>query len=101
MSNGPPGSRRQEGGRGQWQDREETMVVDAKPHGAIKRDRESLPNTDGPGAGEVISLGDGMVATLGRAADCTVCIADGSLSREHARLVRPAGLFVLKDAGSK
>jgi diguanylate cyclase (GGDEF)-like protein len=77
------------------------MVVDAKPHGATKRDRGILTITDGTGAGRVISLGDAMVATLGRSADCTVCIADGSLSREHARIVRPAGRFVLKDAGSK
>jgi diguanylate cyclase (GGDEF)-like protein len=42
-----------------------------------------------------------MVTTLGRSADCTICITDSGLSREHARLVHAGAKFILKDAGSK
>ena len=85
MSNAPPGPR---SSRGHSYDPGETVVVDAKPQRRVRAATVAiLTITDGPGAGRVISLGDAMVATLGRSADCTVCITDGSLSREHARIV--------------
>jgi two-component system, cell cycle response regulator len=98
MSNAPPGgppSRRHSYDPG------ETVIVDTKPQGAGARDRGVITITDGPGAGRVVSLGEAMAVTLGRSADCTVCIADTSLSREHARIVHVASKFILKDAGSK
>ncbi len=98
MSNEPPGPR----SRRHSYDPGETVVVDAKPQGGpARRDRGVLTITDGPGEGRVISLGDAMATTLGRSADCTICIADGSLSREHARIVHAGAKFILKDAGSK
>ena len=99
MSSDPPGARPL---KRHAYDPGETVVLDTKPlAGAVRRDRGIITITDGPGAGRVVSLGDAMVATLGRSGDCTICIPDGSLSREHARIVRPAGKFIIKDAGSK
>jgi two-component system, cell cycle response regulator len=78
----------------------ETLVVDAKPQGPGARNRPVLTITDGPAAGRVIALGDEDVATLGRSEDCFVAIPDSSLSREHARIARIAGVFMFKDAKS-
>jgi len=98
MSNDPPGPR----SRRHSYDPGETVVVDAKPQGGPgRRDRGMLTITAGPAEGRVIPLGDAMAITLGRSADCTVCISDGSLSREHARIVHAGAKFILKDAGSK
>jgi len=98
MSNEPPGPR----SRRHSYDPGETVVVDAKPQGGPeRRDRGVLTVTAGPAEGRVVSVGDAMAVTLGRSADCTICITDGSLSREHARIVHAGDKFILKDAGSK
>lgn len=96
MSNSPPGPR-----SSRSHSYDETIVVDAKREGGVRRDRAVLTITNGPGEGRVIALGDAMAATLGRSADCTICITDSSLSREHARIVHAGSMFILKDAGSK
>ena len=96
MSNAPPGPR-----PSRSHSYDETVVVDAKPVGGVRRDRAVLTITDGPAEGRVLSLGDVMSITLGRSADCTICIPDSSLSREHARIVHAGLRFILKDAGSK
>jgi len=98
MSNAPPGPR---SSRGSY-DPGETVVVDARPQqGIARRDRGVLTITDGAGEGRVVPIGDAMVTTLGRSADCTVCITDSSLSREHARIVHAGAKFILMDARSK
>jgi two-component system cell cycle response regulator len=95
MSNAPPGPR----SRGQAND--ETQVIETRPVGLARRDRGVLSITAGPAEGRVVPVGDAMATTLGRSADCTVCIPDSGLSREHARLVHAGSKFILKDAGSK
>ncbi len=77
-----------------------TLVVDAKPQGPGARNRAVLTITDGPAAGRVVALGDIDVASLGRSEDCFIAIPDTSLSREHARIARVAGVFMFKDAKS-
>jgi pSer/pThr/pTyr-binding forkhead associated (FHA) protein len=50
-------------------------------------------------AGRPHSVGDGV--TIGRASECEIVLADGSVSRQHAR-VRPVGAkLVLDDLGSR
>lgn len=96
MSNRPPGPR-----SSRSHSYDETIVVDAKREGGVRRDRAVLTITGGPGEGRVVPIGDAMATTLGRSADCTVCITDSSLSREHACIVHAGSKFILKDAGSK
>ena len=95
MSNAPPGP------RSRSHSYDETQVIETKPQGLVRRDRGVLTFTAGPAEGRVFPIGDAMATTLGRSADCTVCITDSSLSREHARLVQAGTKFILKDNVSK
>jgi pSer/pThr/pTyr-binding forkhead associated (FHA) protein len=45
-------------------------------------------------------LGRGDRFTIGRTRDCDLCLADLSVSRRHAELVRGAGGWSLNDLGS-
>jgi hypothetical protein len=56
-----------------------------------------------PGAGPVplfFPLGRGDRFTIGRTRDCDLCLADLSVSRRHAELVRGADGWLLNDLGS-
>jgi pSer/pThr/pTyr-binding forkhead associated (FHA) protein len=50
------------------------------------------------GTNELIDLADGM--TLGRMADCTIQLHDGSISRHHASIEETGGMMFLVDNGS-
>jgi len=50
------------------------------------------------GTNELIDLADGM--TIGRMADCTIQLQDGSISRHHASIEAVSGELYLVDNGS-
>jgi DNA-binding winged helix-turn-helix (wHTH) protein len=54
--------------------------------------------------GEVVKkqwLLDRPIITIGRAADCDVCLESRWISRNHARILREEATYRLEDAGSK
>jgi len=75
-----------------------TLVVDVTP-GATKR-RGVFSVVGGADAGRVLSVLEGATVTLGRDADCTYPFDDASLSRVHARVMRVATEYVIRDDGS-
>ena len=58
---------------------------------ALRRDRSS---------GLLAAVADGRPTVLGRSRACDVVLADDSVSRRHAMLVREGGRVVLTDLGS-
>ena len=50
-------------------------------------------------SGERISLGE-QVTTVGRLGECTITIADGNVSRQHARIAPGRSNYVVTDLGS-
>lgn len=50
-------------------------------------------------SGERVELGD-RITTIGRLAECTISLADGNVSREHARIVPGTTSYVISDLGS-
>lgn len=40
------------------------------------------------------------VTVIGRSSSCDICIADASISREHAKIINENGVFSIKDLGS-
>ena len=73
-----------------------TVVATAQPR---SRDRGILTVTGGEEAGRLISLKESLI-TFGRSDEAGVQLADVSLSRIHARLMRAAGNWIIADAGS-
>ncbi len=54
----------------------------------------------GAGAGQVFAL-DKAIITIGRGSDCDIAIADASISRQHAQIVRQEMGWYLQDLGSR
>ncbi|MCC6644781.1 MAG: diguanylate cyclase [Polyangiaceae bacterium] len=73
-----------------------TIVSTSEPRA---RDRGVLTVTGGEEAGRLISLSEAQF-TFGRSDEATVRLADVSLSRIHARLIRAGGHWIIADAGS-
>jgi hypothetical protein len=75
--------------------------------GQLDRDEDRATRYRGPvpepGAGPAplfFPLGRGDRYTIGRTRDCDLCLADLSVSRRHAELVRGADGWLLNDLGS-
>lgn len=75
-----------------------TLVVDVTP-GANQR-RGVFSVVGGADAGRVLSVPESETVTLGRDGDCTYPFDDASLSRIHARVMRVATEYVIRDDGS-
>jgi signal transduction histidine kinase/ActR/RegA family two-component response regulator len=72
----------------------------SEPRPATLNEQGRLLVLEGPLVGQKFTVGDSLV--IGRALDAEAMIADGSISRKHARVCRSAlGSFVLEDLGSK
>lgn len=76
-----------------------TSVVEVDPIAARRRGVFTV--TSGLDAGRVLSVPQGEIVTLGRAAECTFPFDDASLSRDHARVMRVGSEYVLRDDGSR
>lgn len=63
-------------------------------------ERVFLTVVQGAGAGTSIALPEGE-HPIGRASNCFLCLADSSVSREHALVLRRGSRFFLRDAGSQ
>ena len=55
----------------------------------------------GDEAGQVLSIPNQNVVTLGRSPECHIRFDDGNLSRLHAHLMRVGGEYIFSDARSK
>jgi EmrB/QacA subfamily drug resistance transporter len=69
------------------------------PAPASSRAEDQLHTVSGPGAGTVVGLIDGT-AVIGREPECDRQIADGEVSRRHARVRVSGGSATLEDLGS-
>jgi hypothetical protein len=82
--------------RARWRARIRT-AIGSGPAGA-------LPALAGPGVAPVplfFPPGRGDRFTIGRTRDCDLCLADPSVSRRHAELIRDADGWLLNDLGSR
>ena len=55
----------------------------------------------GPDVGKLLTIAAGQSLTIGRSEECGAVLADGSLSRIHARVDVVMGEYVLTDCGSR
>src|SRR5262245_24096188 len=58
-----------------------------------------LITLQGPDAGRKYPL-EGNATVLGRQADCTICLPNKAVSRQHAQIVREGDAYFLEDLGS-
>jgi hypothetical protein len=65
----------------------------------LPNDVATLVVRNGPQAGLALNL-DAPLTTLGRHEDCAISLDDITVSRRHAEIVRTAGGYVVRDAGS-
>lgn len=63
-------------------------------------DRIVLRPASGPEAGSLTIPGDRPVS-IGRAADCEICLMDDAVSRRHATIVRRAGIWFVVHQGAR
>jgi hypothetical protein len=81
----------------EW-DPERDLPVPARPAPAVPP--AVVPVQSGPPAPLVFPRGGGTAFTIGRHQDCDFYIADMTVSRMHARLVKEPGGWMLVDLGS-
>lgn len=79
-------------------DPERDLPVRARPVPAMPP--VPIPDQSGPPASLVFPRGGGTSFTIGRHQDCDFYIADMTVSRMHARLVKESGGWTLIDLGS-
>jgi two-component system, cell cycle response regulator len=77
----------------------DTLHVDVSPRSTRRKGVFTV--VVGIDAGQVLSIPQGAVSTLGRAVECTFPFDDASLSREHAQVLTIGPDYVLQDAGSR
>ena len=74
------------------------MVSAEKP--TVAAVMASLWVAEGPDRGKAIVLLDGQSALIGRAGHCDLALSEQQVSKEHFKLERDAGGYVLQDLKS-
>ncbi len=75
-------------------------IQNTVPPQPAKGSHAVLSVQSGPDAGRVLALSPKTPSTIGRAEECTFAFEDARLSREHVRIVRVNGEWMLIEAGS-
>jgi pSer/pThr/pTyr-binding forkhead associated (FHA) protein len=89
-----------EGERGESSDETARLQAVAAPPPLAAVAGGKLLLSGGPAAGQVFALGKPLLI-IGRGRDCDVAIADASISRQHAQIIRQEMGWYIQDLGSR